>query len=203
MKIKQCLTKISAVLCAAVCIFFSVCVSAEDYPPDVTVFAGGHVTGFAGEQVAFPVDLPQKTGFRAFGLALEFDAALTPVMKSGSTVSYKKGEAAEDVLLLVRYIGDGNIIGTSGITPDLTTASGNFFTVQFEIPKDAEPDTVYSVKLVLDLCSLVNSDSSSAKNDTVKCITLDGSITVADPNRKGDLNRDGKISVADAVLLNR
>ena len=32
--------------------------SAEDYPPDTTVFAGGHVTGFAGEQVAFPVDLP-------------------------------------------------------------------------------------------------------------------------------------------------
>ena len=30
-----------------------------------------------------------------------------------------------------------------------------------------------------------------------------GSITVADPDLKGDLNRDNKVTVADAVLLNR
>ena len=176
--------------------------SAEDYPPDTTVFACSNVTGYAGESVMVSVEIPQNTGFTSFSLAIDYPPESSPEMREDDSdeIKRKKGEAAEDLLLNFGCNLNDHIIGVSGLSVDPCQQSGTLFHFWLTIPEDAKPETVYPLRLTVVNCYGITEQGELAN---VRRITLDGSITVADPNRKGDLNRDGKISVADAVLLNR
>ena len=198
------ITAILITLPAAFC-FGRFRASAEDYPPDVTVFACSHETGYAGEQVMISVNIPQNTGFDSFGLGIHLPPELRPVMREDEPdeIERKKGETAEDLLLTFSYNSELNIVAVSAISAAKCRSCGNLIRFWVTIPEDAAPDTVYEITPVIDTCAVSTTKNGLSLPTTVECRMENGSITVADPNLKGDLNHDGKVSAADAVLLNR
>lgn len=197
MKRKRCPSIAAALLMIpAACFLCRIPVSAGDYPPDTTVFSCGHVSGLPGETVMVSVNVPQNTGFDSFGLGVYIPHELKPVMQeNGEDFKRKKGEAAADILLSYSYNEDASIVAFGAIAPDRCTLTGNLINFWVVIPEDAAPDTVYEIRPEIESCK------DHSRN--VPCFMENGSITVADPDLKGDLNRDNKVTVADAVLLNR
>lgn len=198
MKRKRCPSIAAALLMMipAACFLCRIPVSAGVYPPDTTVFSCGNVSGLPGETVMVSINMPQNTGFDSFGLRVYVPRELKPVMQeNGEDFKRKKGEVAEDILLSYGYQEDTSIVGFSGIALDGCSLTGNLINFWVEIPADAEPNTVYEIRPEIDACY-----NQSRK---ITCFMENGSITVADPDLKGDINRDNKVTVADAVLLNR
>lgn len=206
MKRKRCPSISAALLLMipAACFLCRIPVSAGVYPPDTTVFSCGHISGLPGETVMVSVNVPQNTGFNAFGLRVYIPPELKPVMQeNGEELKCKKGEVAEDMLFLYRYREEKSIVGFSGIAPDGCSLTGNLINFWVEIPADAEPNTVYEIRPEIDKCTEMYGEEGNMDSRNVPCFMENGSITVADPDLKGDLNRDNKVTVADAVLLNR
>lgn len=206
MKRKLCpsITAALLLMIPAACFLCRIPVSAGDYPPDTTVFSCGNVSGLPGETVMVSVNVPQNTGFNAFGLRVYVPRELKPVMQeNGEDFKRKKGEVAEDILLSYSYQEDTSIVGFGAIAPDRCSLTGNLINFWVEIPADAEPNTVYEIRPEIDTCTEMYGEEGNMDSRDVPCFMENGSITVADPDLKGDLNRDGKINIPDAVLLNR
>ena len=155
------------------------------------------LTAARGETVTFHVMLENNPGFDEISYAMTVDGDLTPdSVRNGGELQYDTDFRGVNMAHWNWY--DARI-GFGIISYDQTDGDGVLTAVQFTVPRSAEPGTVYHFRVVED-CQRLGLDGEY-KEPAV----IDGSITVTEgfPAGYGDVNLDGAVSVADAVLLAR
>lgn len=155
------------------------------------------LTAARGETVTFHVMLENNPGFDEISYAMIIDGGLTPD-KVGDSGNLEYDTDFRGVNMAQWNWYDARI-GYGMISYDQTDGDGVLTAVQFTVPRSAEPGTVYRFRFVEDC------QRAGLQGNYTEPAVIDGSITVTDglPAGFGDVNVDGKTTIADAVLLAR
>ena len=126
------------------------------------LLAAGRYECKAGDIIDFPVYLYNNTGYANAGIRFVYDAALTPLIYAGDNSvrgnsPLKAGVAVDSLtpygIWNPEYFNVS--IGTSSWENE--TDSGLMLTIRLQVPSDAEPGTVYPMKIEVD--KLLDRDS--------------------------------------------
>jgi len=142
---------------------------------DKTNIIGGRVECAAGDTVTYPIYVSNNSGFAATGLKVTYKADLELVM-DGDTPKGELGEVAKDLMPVFadNSTGSGDPIvgvGTIGMMKN-ATGDGEAFLVDFKVPADAKPGTVYPMVLEI-------KDWKDNKTNVVDAVAFDGWIKIA------------------------
>ena len=163
-------------------------------PDTAALLTADSVVAAPGETVAYSVYVDNNPGYDTMSLVMNFDPSL-PVRKEGSvangayTVSGPAALTSSNVCTLNQSAGWVSFADAGKVN----SKTGKLFTIYFNIPEDAEdgeyPITISQYRAMLD-------------GEEVSVYPIYGSITVR-KHIKGDVNCDGSVDIADAVLLQK
>ncbi len=147
-------------------------------------------SSYAGKYVTVPVKVFNNTGFAAMSLKYTFDEKLNYSGWSSGLVN------PEDSTI-------NNSLYLTSAKSENVTSSGTLYAICFKLPDKVSDGDVYSI-------SLENLRIADEDENDVKIILHGGSITIDDKTIEedpsvtyGDVNSDGEVDIADAVLLNK
>jgi hypothetical protein len=125
------------------------------------------VTGKAGETVTVAISVDNNQGLDGMGAEIQFD--------EGLTLGTAKAGSLSDLVSVTPRPGTNNFVFSVAVMEVSTDTEGTIALIDFTIPEDAEPGTVYDITWVnLD-------DFTNGSNSYVDRIDLvNGSITVID-----------------------
>lgn len=144
------------------------------------------ISGEAGQSVDVNVMVNGNFDFSYFGTKLAFDGALnytgcdvgqSSVNKVGGTISVEESYMDDDVITMCGY--------TSALQP---AKSGTLVTLHFDIPRSAEPGTIYNIGWY-DIDEFGNGDEEYTPQ------IVDGSITVVSDYELGYKVKNGEASI--------
>jgi hypothetical protein len=123
------------------------------------------VTGKAGETVTVAISVDNNQGLDGMGAEIQFD--------EGLTLGTAKAGSLSDLVSVTPRPGTNNFVFSVAVMEVSTDTEGTIALIDFTIPEDAEPGTVYDITWVnLD-------DFTNGSNSYVDRIDLvNGSITV-------------------------
>lgn len=143
----------------------------------------------AGHTVRVSIDIQNNPGILGALLTIDYDPALTLVnAEAGGAWSALTFTTPAVYRNHCNFVWDGDTNAASG--------DGTILVLTFEVPADAEVDTVYTISASYTYGNLIRDDL-----EAVDMEIEDGSITVT--HAIGDVNNDGVVDVADVIVLRR
>ena len=104
-----------------------------------------------GETVSFRVMIKNNKGYAPSGIALTYDAALTPVMDAdGIKPALKWGDGSYGLTKSYSINKEKHLLGIGTTGTDNCEKDGVIYTAQFVVPADAKENTVYPMTLTID-----------------------------------------------------
>ena len=147
-------------------------------------------SSLAGGYVDVPVKVFNNMGFSYTGLKYTFDEKLVCYDLESNLISPVKSVS-------------GNVLGVTSAGAEDITSDGTLYTIRFKLPDKVSIGDDYDIS-----CELYQITDANGNDIDVKI--YDGSITIADRAIRyapyityGDVNSDGEVDIADAVLLNK
>lgn len=140
-----------------------------------TNIIAGTVEAAPGETVTYPVYIANNSepGFTATGIRLFYDAALSPCTDANGKLIVNENCTASDALYKSFALhADSNLIGFGSMGLAGETDNGLLYTVEIQVPADAQPGDVYEMNLDVDKFLDVNVNP-------LEYVAIDGSITVS------------------------
>lgn len=104
-----------------------------------------------GETVSYRVMIQNNKGYAPSGIALSYDAALTPVMEAnGVKPALKWGDGSYGLTKSYSINKEKHLLGIGTSGTDNCEKDGVIYTAQFVVPADAKENTVYPMTLTID-----------------------------------------------------
>ena len=163
-------------------------------PDSAVQLTASSIVAAPGESVAYSVYADKNPGYDTVSLVMNFDPSLTvrkesSVANGAYTISGPAALTSSNVCTLNKSAGWVSFVDTG----KASSKTGKLFTIYFNIPEDAEdgeyPITLSQYKATLD-------------GEQITVYPVYGSVTVR-KHIKGDVNYDGAVNIADAVLLQK
>lgn len=138
---------------------------ASDLKSGVINLVADEVYAEPGETVSYRLMIENNTGYAPFGIGLNYDSALTPVLQDNGKPVIEFGDGSDGLMRsysvnLEKYLIAYSSMGTIDCKND-----GVIYTVQFKVPADAKEDTVYPI--TLDVDRLTNAKTEDLDNYVV------------------------------------
>ncbi|MBR5371134.1 MAG: hypothetical protein IK130_02860 [Oscillospiraceae bacterium] len=161
--------------------------------PQNAVIIADRITAVQGaEKVPFNIVLMENPGYSKISLRMDI---AQPLAALNPKLVLLAGSAAPNAALTWTG-GSGTVIGLTAEGSETVSEIGTLLTCELDIPEDMAPGR-YEMTVQVDLFS-------DLAGQTVPFEIIGGWIDIEEPPRKaGDVNCDGKHSIADAVLLAR
>ena len=184
---KETIRRTSAMAAALMMVAVSanaIVVSADQPAPQLKIES---ITAESGQSVDINVEVNGDCEFTSFGAKLEYDSALhyTGCSDKNSSVSKAGGS-----IWIEENYAEGGIVAMLGFASSLKPAqSGNLLTLHFNIPRTAEPGTVYNI-------SWYDVDEFASEDMEYTPEVINGSITI-----KADYELEYKVENGYATVI--
>lgn len=124
---------------------------ASELKSGITNIIADEVYAEPGETVSYRVMIQNNKGYGPSGIALTYDAALTPVLEAnGVKPSLKWGDGSYGLTKSYSINQEKHLLGIGTTGTDNCEKDGVIYTAQFVVPADAKENTVYPMTLTID-----------------------------------------------------
>ena len=166
--------------------FIAICSATVTQPVTTgTTFTVGSVQGTNGSTVVASVDISANSGMGAGGFVLSFDPTKLDL------VSATAGSALTTGLWVINPNNANGTINLQYINTDGLNDSGSILDVTFTIIDS----TLETIPLTLSVTTFTDANGNNLSDSVIQ-----GNVTVTNPVLIGDINNDGNITSADALM---
>ena len=124
---------------------------ASELKSGITNIIADEVYAEPGETVSYRVMIQNNKGYGPSGIALNYDAALTPVLEAnGVKPALKWGDGSYGLTKSYSINKEKHLLGIGTTGTDNCEKDGVIYTAQFVVPADAKENTVYPMTLTID-----------------------------------------------------
>lgn len=124
---------------------------ASELKSGITNIIADEVYAEPGETVSYRVMIQNNKGYGPSGIALNYDAALTPVLEAnGVKPALKWGDGSYGLTKSYSINQEKHLLGIGTSGTDNCEKDGVIYTAQFVVPADAKENTVYPMTLTID-----------------------------------------------------
>lgn len=124
---------------------------ASELKSGITNIIADEVYAEPGETVSYRVMIQNNKGYGPSGIALTYDAALTPVLEAnGVKPALKWGDGSYGLTKSYSINQEKHLLGIGTTGTDNCEKDGVIYTAQFVVPADAKENTVYPMTLTID-----------------------------------------------------
>lgn len=123
---------------------------AAELSSDSTNIVADQVYAYAGEKVAYTVNLVNNSGYALSGIQLFYDKRLTISKVNADLPQASAGKAAEGLTQSYVLNEDQGLIAISTMGGELCKNDGVYVTVWFTVPENAQVGDKYDMNLVVD-----------------------------------------------------
>lgn len=158
-------------------------------PPTGKKLTIPEVAAEPGESVTVPIDIDDASGLAGADITVTYNSSILTVDQVKSTTLSAGMNLVSNTntpgRIILRMAGSA-IVSGSGALVDM------IFTVSSSISEDTETPV-----------SFESAEAYDANGQNIPVSTQNGKVKIASPRKKGDVNNDGKINAADAILALR